>query len=109
MDYFCRRGMLTDEELKRALRTEKNVRKMTKILAICQIEISGSSYEKAAHDMMEQQGTIEEWHKRYLRDGLQGLDDFPRPGLPRMVKVEITEFVQGGGARPPRSPGSPPP
>ena len=74
--------MLTRAELMHALATEKDPRKVTRIHGICRIVIEKESYREVARIMYKSYNTIRAWHERYLREGLKGLSDRPRPGRP---------------------------
>ena len=91
--------MLTRAELMRALATEKDPRKVTRIHGICRIVIEKESYREVARITYESYNTIRAWHERYLREGLKGLGDRPRPGRPpKMTNRKLTEFMEEGDA-----------
>ncbi len=86
-------------ELMHALATEKDPRKMTRIHGICRIVIEEERYREVARIMYKSYNTIRAWHERYLREGLKGLGDRPRPGRqPKMTNRKLTEFMGEGDA-----------
>ncbi len=86
-------------ELMHALATEKDPRKRTRIHGICRIVIEEESYREVARIMYKSYNTIRARHERYLREGLKGLGDRPRPGRPpKMTNRKLTEFMEEGDA-----------
>ena len=62
--------MPTRAELMRALATEKDPRKMTRIHGICRIVIEKESYREVARIMYKSYNTVRAWHERCLREVL---------------------------------------
>ena len=61
--------------------------------------ILGLAAGKAKKEIAEQAGvvrqTVRRWERSFLRQGIKGLEDAPRPGRPRVIQPEkIQQIVQ---------------
>ena len=74
--------MPTRAELMHALATEKDPLKRARIHGICRIVIEKESCKEVGRIMYKSYNTAKAWHGRYLREGLKGPGDRPRPGRP---------------------------
>ena len=77
-----------------AFKKEKNPAKKNRIHAVCIVKINEMGISDAAGLFFCDPHTIAEWVKRYDSHGLAGLDDKPRSGRPRKVKmVQIQKIL----------------
>lgn len=70
-----------------AFKKEKDPVKKNRIHAVCTVKISEISVSDAAALFFCDPHTVAEWVRRYDSKGLAGLDDKPRSGRPRKVKI----------------------
>ena len=54
---------------------------------------TGQSNPVTAADLRVTKATVGKWRARFVRDGLQGLLDEPRPGAPRQISDAQVEHV----------------
>jgi transposase len=83
----------TIEELKRAVRRERDGRVRDRIRAVVKA-VQGRTAKEAAADLGVSPRAVQMWVGRYNRGGLANLPDAPRPGQPPRCPREKHEAVK---------------
>lgn len=78
------------ERLSRRRRTARAVAFRAKILLAC---AEGGKDTEIAARLKSDRGTIGKWRRRFMKDGVAGLFDEPRPGAPRKISDKDVERV----------------
>src|SRR5574341_237542 len=95
------------EEQRRALdevyRRAKQPRVRTRAQMILLSAEKGMKAEEIAEIVRESHATVLRWIHRYLAEGVEGLQDAPRPGKPATVTAEYREQVVEAVRQRPRS------
>jgi transposase len=89
------------EQLDRLYRTTKVPRLRTRAQMILLAAEQGLKVAQIARIVRESEATVLRWLKRYLAEGLEGLQDAPRPGRPSpMTEVYKAELLAAVRRRP---------
>ena len=71
------------EDLKKAYRSEKDLKIRARILAVHMVSVCEESIDKTATNPMQSERWVRDWLKRYGEGGLNGFRDLLRLGLER--------------------------
>ena len=74
---------MSKEDLKKAYRSEKDLKIRARILAVHMVSVCEESIGKTATNLMQPERWMRDWLKRYDEGGLNGLRDLLRLGLER--------------------------
>jgi len=88
--------VLSDDEreiLQRLARRPKTAQRRALRARIVLACAAGRAIGAVAEDLGVTPATVSKWRGRYAREGLDGLDDEPRPGAPRKITDEKVEEV----------------
>ena len=86
------------EELRQAIISEDNSRTEERLLAILYFIKFGMHPRQIASEMKRSIRTIQNWIRRYMKEGIAGLADKPRSGRPRKVpKITLDDFMKRKG------------
>lgn len=86
----------TEEELKqlrswiRGHKTEKRLLDRAKIILKCH---EGMQTKEIAKELKTRPNTVGKWRKRFVKDRINGLQDFPRSGKPRKYTAEARNAI----------------
>jgi transposase len=100
----------TTEELERLgtlYRTTRHVRLRTRAQIVLLAGEQRLAAPAIARIVREDEQTVRRWLKRYLAEGIAGLQDRPTPGAPGKVTPAYREQLLGAVRRRPRSLGQP--
>jgi transposase len=93
------RGELTAGDLRRAAARAENVAAARRMLALALV-LEGASRAEAARAAGMDRQTLRDWVHRYNAEGLDGLNDRPRPGRPPTLtaaqQAELVALVEAG-------------
>ena len=81
------------DELKELYRITKKVRLRTRAQMILLAAEQGMTAPAIAQIVQESDQTVRNWLKRYLAEGVEGLNDAPIPGAPRKVTPEYVKAL----------------
>jgi transposase len=95
------------EQLDRLYRTTKVPRLRTRAQMILLAAEQGLKVPQIAAIVRESEATVLRWLKRYLAEGIEGLQDAPRPGRPSEVTEGYRTALLAAVRRRPRSLGLP--
>jgi transposase len=95
------------EQLDRLYRTTKVPRLRTRAQMILLAAEQGLKVPQIAAIVRESEATVLRWLKRYLAEGIEGLQDAPRPGRPSEVTEGYRAALLAAVRRRPRSLGLP--
>jgi len=95
------------EQLDRLYRTPKVPRLRTRAQMILLAAEQGLKVPQIALIVRESEATVLRWLKRYLAEGIEGLQDAPRPGRPSPMTEAYTAQLLAAVRRRPRSLGIP--
>jgi transposase len=95
------------EQLDRLYRTTKVPRLRTRAQMILLAAEQGLKVPQIAAIVRESEATVLRWLKRYLAEGIEGLQDAPRPGRPSEVTEGYRTALRAAVRRRPRSLGLP--
>jgi transposase len=95
------------EQLDRLYRTTKVPRLRTRAQMILLAAEQGLKVPQIAAIVRESEATVLRWLKRYLAEGLEGLQDAPRPGRPSELTEAYRMALLAAMRRRPRSLGLP--
>ena len=90
------RVVLSEEErriLQRLVRRPKTAQRRAQRARIVLACARGQSNDAIADELGVTPATVSKWRGRYAREGLDGLDDEPRPGAPRKITDDKIEEV----------------
>ncbi len=89
----------TTDELQTLYRTEKNARLARRIHGIY-LAGKGLTYSEIMAITGDARRTIQQWVRKYNRDGINGLKELPRPGkptkLPRKLEEKLCKRIEAG-------------
>ena len=91
------------KELDQLYRTTKTPRVRTRAQMILLSAEQGLKGPQIAAIVRESEATVLRWLKRYRAEGLQGLQDAPRPGRPAEITAEYRAELLAAVRRRPRS------
>jgi transposase len=91
------------KELDQLYRTTKTPRVRTRAQMILLSAEQGLKVPQIAAIVRESEATVLRWLKRYRAEGLQGLQDAPRPGRPAEITAEYRAELLAAVRRRPRS------
>jgi transposase len=91
------------KELDHLYRTTKEPRLRTRAQMILLAAEQGLKVPQIAAIVRESEATVGRWLKRYLAEGLEGLQDAPRPGRPAEITAEYRAALLAAVRRRPRS------
>jgi transposase len=91
------------KELDHLYRTTKEPRLRTRAQMILLAAEQGLKVPQIAAIVRESEATVGRWLKRYLAEGLEGLQDAPRPGRPADITAEYRAALLAAVRRRPRS------
>jgi transposase len=91
------------KELDHLYRTTKEPRLRTRAQMILLSAEQGLKVPQIATIVRESEATVGRWLKRYLAEGLEGLQDAPRPGRPAEITAEYRAALLAAVRRRPRS------
>jgi transposase len=91
------------KELDQRYRTTKTPRVRTRAQMILLSAEQGLKVPQIAVLVRESEATVGRWLKRYRAEGLQGLQDAPRPGRPAEITAEYRAELLAAVRRRPRS------
>ena len=91
------------KELDQLYRTTKAPRVRTRAQMILLSAEQGLKVPQIAAIVRESEATVLRWLKRYRAEGLQGLQDAPRPGRPAEITAEYRAELLAAVRRRPRS------
>ncbi len=94
---------LESQELDRLYRTTKDPRLRTRAQMIFLSAEQGLKVPQSAAIVRESEATVLRWLKRYRAEGLNGLQDAPRPGRPTQVTAAYRNLLLTAVRRRPRS------
>lgn len=97
--------MLTDDERGHlaALTRSRTVAHQTAVRGrIILLAADGASNERIAQTLQLNRHTVELWRARFVREGMRGLQDAPRPGRPSRLPADKVQTVLTQVVRPPR-------
>jgi transposase len=94
---------MESQELDRLYRTTKDPRLRTRAQMILLAAEQGLKVPQIAAIVRESEATVLRWLKRYLAEGLNGLQDAPRPGRPMQVTAAYRNLLLTAVRRRPRS------
>jgi transposase len=95
------------EQLDRLYRTTKVPRLRTRAQMILLAAEQGLKVAQIARIVRESEATVLRWLKRYRAEGLEGLQDAPRPGRPSSMTAAYKAALLAAVRRRPRSLGLP--
>jgi transposase len=95
------------EQLDQLYRTTKVPRLRTRAQMILLAAEQGLKVPQIALIVRASEATVLRWLKRYLAEGLEGLQDAPRPGRPAQITEAYTADLVAAVRRRPRSIGLP--
>ena len=95
------------DELSQLYRTTRGVRLRTRAQMVLLAAEQGMRAPGIALVVRESDQTVRNWLKRYEAEGIEGLQDAPRPGSPNLVTPEYAAQVVEVVRRRPRSLGLP--
>jgi transposase len=95
------------EQLDRLYHTTKVPRLRTRAPMVLLAAEQGLKVLQIARIVREREATVLRWLKRYLAEGLEGLQDAPRPGRPAQITEAYTTELMAAVRRRPRSLGLP--
>jgi len=95
------------EQLDRLYRTTKVPRLRTRAQLVLLAAEQGLKVPQIARIVRESEATVLRWLKRYLAEGLEGLQDAPRPGRPSPLTEAYKGKLLAAVRRRPRSLGLP--
>jgi transposase len=91
------------EALKQLYRTTKTPRLRTRAQMVFLSVEQGLRVPQIAAIVRESEATVLRWLKRYLAEGMEGLQDAPRPGRPSEITAEYRAELLAAVRRRPRS------
>src|SRR5918997_986610 len=95
------------KELDHLYRTTKSPRLRTRVQMVLLSVEQGLKVPQIAAIVRESEATVLRWLKRYLAEGIEGLQDAPRPGRPSEVTAAYRAALLAAVRRRPRSLGLP--
>jgi len=90
---------LTERDLAKLARTERDARVRQRILAI-RLIVTGRTVPQAAPAVGLKQRQVRNWVHRFAAEGLEGLRDRPRPGQPKRLAAHREEAFKARIRRP---------
>ena len=88
------------EELRQAIISEDNSRTKERLLAILYFIKFGMHPRQIASEMKRSIRTIQNWIRRYMKEGIAGLADKPRSGRPRKLRQSTLDEFMGQITKP---------
>jgi transposase len=98
---------MQSKELDQLYRTTKDPRLRTRAQMVFLAAEQGLKVPQIARIVRESEATVLRWLKRYRAEGMEGLQDAPRPGRPSPMTEAYTAALVAAVRRRPRSLGLP--